>query len=428
MQVAGPQLVPCPGPAGHYFPACIYFSGSDTVVKNQTNATILFELPSVGADVTLVWGNSTSYGYTALNSVSEPAAQFIPVFLNYLESNTTYYYKLTDHATNENPSTQTGSWAMGSDAPYLQSSGDAIIGTVYDDNDTPAIAGIQVGATCNFKSPAWSYIATTNSAGQYSIPVRFNGESDACQALGGIKGAGAYVVEVENGYCGIIGCNSPVTEWNKRWNETVIVWAPQVVNFYLPTVFISGYIPQITDFSNANTSNGLAGYSTVSYTTGTTYSTTETDCSTYLVVFGGCTSTSESITASNTYSSLNGNLFVSQQFWTSGDLLCDGMNRSCWNPVVNYYKSVGVPQFPAQQPITDWLAPSTFAAHSGYLLSSWGGSGSNNLGIPVYYQYPVSSSVTTRTTMASTGITELDFSLDVSYFGIGGGIAIADLS
>jgi hypothetical protein len=211
--------------------------------------------------------------------------------------------------------------------------------------------------------------------------------------------------------------------WAGNWNETAITWVPQVVNFDLQSNFVSSYVPTITDFSNANSSNGLAGYSTIGYTLGSTYTTSVTDCST-IFFWGSCTSSSFSNTSAITYTSLNGNLFVSQQFWTSGTALLDALNRTVWISSVNYYDPIANPQFPAQQPIVDWLTPTTYAAHGGYLLEGWG---ANGYGVKVYYQYPTGGHVTTSTTQASTGVKAVVISLDLSYF-VGGGVTVVDLS
>ena len=62
---------------------------------NPTNSTIEFELTDVAAAVTLVWGNTTAYGFPALSLQQETQGSWIQVFLNFLEPNTTYDYNIT---------------------------------------------------------------------------------------------------------------------------------------------------------------------------------------------------------------------------------------------------------------------------------------------------------------------------------------------
>ena len=118
---ASPTLTPCPGPGGWKVPNCIHFTAS--VPTNSTNSTIRFELPNIGAYVTLVWGNTTNYGFYGTNSLGQQiknvlysSGTWYSSFIDFLKPSTTYYYKFTGNYSGFSMGTQTGSWTTGSDS------------------------------------------------------------------------------------------------------------------------------------------------------------------------------------------------------------------------------------------------------------------------------------------------------------------------
>ncbi len=334
---ANPQLIPCPGGIG-YVPNCLRIDV--TVNTNATNSQIEFELTSVQATLTLIWGNSTSYVFTAFSSVYYANTnQWYSEPLNYLQPNTTYYYKLSGTEPGENPATKTGSWGAGSDVPYLQSSGDTISGTVFDDNGTHAPSGVEVAATCNFKNAPWSLYGDTNSLGQYSIYVGSKGTDNVCLSLIGGAGREGYVLQVENGFCGIIGCNSGDTQWNGRWNETVVVWAPQIVNFYLPTIFVTyGFVNYALFTSSADVNLEFCQVTSSSWS----YSTSSSQ--TWSFLGDGATSQSGVAVSGGFSSGVCSTTYgePSDEDWggylTTGDLMFNGVNaRTTSDLWANYY-------------------------------------------------------------------------------------------
>lgn len=395
--------------------------GGLTVQPNPTNATISWRsLPST-VNGTLAWGPTTSQGYPyrTYSTGTSPTT----VFINYLKNNgTAYQYLLSIRAAGYVTATWSGKWTTGSDSWFVVS------GTVSSSagNHTGQPASLYVSLSCltyptAYGYSSWSVNVPTNSTGGYWIEAyQYNTEGyyvdpNPCSNS-------AYVVSLVNSKLPLTsGGTSNV--WHGYWNETLVTWDVQVVNFELLPNFVSPYIPVVTDFSNANSTNGLAGYSTISYSTGTTYTTGWEDCSTG--GFGGrCYSNYTSFSVSQSYISENGNDFVSQQYWTSGLVVVDALNRTVWDAAEYLYEADGNPQWPAQQPITDWLTPSTYSSHGGYLLNGWG---ANGQGRPIYYQYPLGGNITTTTTNATTGVQEYAFSLDASFY-IGGGVQIADFS
>jgi YVTN family beta-propeller protein len=404
---------------------------SISIQANATNITLSWKMSPTTATPSIRFGNGTSQltfpSPNTTETIDVSPSGVATAFIDYLQPSTHYNFLVSDadSAQGLDTSTWEGVWNTGVDSVTT------ITGVVESANltHTNQPAGMYVSATClrfpdAFGYQSWYSYALTNQSDAYSIKayqyvvLGYGFDSNPCSNS-------AYVVSLVNSgnYNG-----SGSSAWSGWWNETEVVWAPQVVSFELPWNLISSYVPVITDFSNANTTNGLAGYSSISYISGTTYNTTETDCSTQwplsIPLFSICHNTSTDFGSGHTYTSQNGNDFVSQKYWESGLSIFDALNRTVWLAGVSYYATYGNPQFPALQPITDWLTPSTYAANGGYLLSGWGTSGQ---GIPVYYQSPQGGWVTTSTTKATTGVLSLSVSIDASFF-VGFGIEIAHFS
>jgi hypothetical protein len=189
------------------------------------------------------------------------------------------------------------------------------------------------------------------------------------------------------------------------------------VNFELPGNAVSPYVPVIADFSNANTSNGMAGYSSINYTVGTTYTTTEAQCH---VILGQevCSSTTVNFGTAHTYDSSNGNDVVSQQYNESGILLYDAMNRTSWLTQVKFYQTYGNPESPALQAITDYLTPKNAVNNSSiYLLPTWGETGGvNGSGVRVFYDHPQGGAVNVSSVVPAWLVKkQLQTSIQVGY-------------
>jgi hypothetical protein len=203
-------------------------SFSSSVSTQSTNATVSFEAtvsPSGcwtgNVYITLTWGNSTSYPFTDINNVaySLNTVYYAPL-LDYLEPSTTYYYYL--HGTfGIYSGNYYGSWTTNPEANYLSKYGIIISGTVYDTTGATAPLYTAVLVTCTDYAGSlyWSVLGFTNSQGHYSLAVGHNGEP-----MCAYYGYGYFVVDV-----GEMG----VAYWPGHWNETVVVWAPQVINFYV---------------------------------------------------------------------------------------------------------------------------------------------------------------------------------------------------
>ena len=349
------------------------------------------ESPSAQS-TTFYWGNTTSYAFST-------GAGSWSVYLNYLEPSTTYDYEISAHepagsgcGTIYESNTHTGTWTTSVDNAQV------IQGIVTDESSgaTPTQTLI-VEAWClswQTGSYVWSY---TNSQGHYSFGI----SSLDCSQYGS-GGAGSYVV--------IIGEANP-GYWSGHWNETVVVWAPQVVNFELPDNYVSPYIPEVLDFSNAP-----AGYGSISYQA--TFSETvelthDWSVSGGLVLKGevsGSTSTSTTVASGSGPYSNAGTLDWGATYGvTTGMLLFNSIYRT-WNvssltlldPTTDGFAS----QFGASPP-TDNLEPGELPSDAYYLLDS------NGLKYQNKYTPPnggYSGSVQTSTSVS----TESGFSISLS--------------
>lgn len=233
---AGPMCVPCPG-GTRCVPNCVYFATS--VTTNSTNVTIKWELPGSDAYVSLVWGNTTNYGFWAIKNVHYNNGIWFYVPLDYLQPGTPYYYKFTGNASGENMGTYTGLWTTASEQNYYNSWGINIRGTVVDKNNTKAPSNLYVQVICTAGDD--SYYGTTNGNGAFVISVADELGRPGCTADNGY-----YAVQVVNTPEKFYGGGSS-TQWNGRWNETIVVWAPQFVNFYLDLAALSSPSKPVVD-------------------------------------------------------------------------------------------------------------------------------------------------------------------------------------
>jgi hypothetical protein len=285
------------------------------------------------------------------------------IFINYLNAAVEYNYELQAWNVCVTSSTHTGDFTTQNEDVYLSASNYYITGTVYDDNGTTPTVTMTVVATCLVNPEAWSAYGITNSKGQYSIYVWVNnhgsGPDWACGEYGNDgDGAGALLVTVENGF-------NNNNQWTNRWNQSIIIWAPQVVNFDLRTTFIGPYQTLIAEPSNAP-----SGYSTLSYESTSSYYNSFTMQSSFsggvYVGLGGSvgyeSSTTFSESESSTYSwvSSTGSLARIAKFWTSGTTEFDALNDQWFVPTISEYGNPIQPEQGSQYTQT-WMYPGSSA-------------------------------------------------------------------
>jgi len=370
---------------------------------NSTGATVTFDLSPSSASYTFGFGTSQgSYPYTG---VTRDQSGSVTVTIDLLDPSSVYYFQITGSESCYTSGSWSGTFATSSDTQ------DWLSGVVLDSNG-PAVDQ-HVFAECypTGGSPSanmvWDANAWTGSSGTFHIGGNYSdpGNLQTC-----MEDKYPITVEVLNSIPGF-------------WNETYVIYAPPTwLSFDLPSNFVSPYIVQALDFSNANSADGMEGYSTISYTTGTTYTTTESFCW-ELLWSGGCTSTSTELSSSLTFVSENGDLEVSQQYWTSGTVTFLSNTRTSAVTSMDFYAPYGNPQFPGQQAEPDWLEPGT--NQSGvYLLQNWGGAGS---GVLVSPSYSRGGSTTVSTTQSVEGASGVDVSVGVDIYGVGVGTSVASL-
>jgi len=391
------------------------------VTPEPTNVTVSWDEGPTDAGAfpapTLYFANSSSW---PSNEFSQTASGSTPysVFLSFLEPSTTYDYEIVAPPPAEGcteywtQGTYTGSWVTTAESNYINASGYYISGTVYNAAGTHAPAGVEVWVNCVTLPGNWYASGLTNSEGQYSIDVFYEWSAYGPYTYyGEWTGAqGGFEISVKNGLSGT---------WAGYWNQTIVTWVPQVVDFELPDNFVTGSIPQIADYTNANISNGFPN-SSMEYTTGTTYTTSSSHCWTALYVFSGCSEASNALTTNSGYDADGHNLVVTQQLWESGTMLFDPFSRQWSMTSEDYYQAFAPPvNEPASWPSQDTLVPGNSSL---YLLYAWGGE--TDKGVMVYSTSPDQGQVTTSSTSTSYHVKGFDIGISVGAYGVGAGTTL----
>jgi hypothetical protein len=349
-------------------------------VPKSTNVTFYYWVnSSQGAQdpfVNFSWENSSGSSYAGtyyapgwVEVLSNGNGQVVhayeySIFINYVAPNVTYNYKFQAWNVCYISNSKTGSFTTATEDTYLQWWDYDLKGTVEDVNGTVPGTTLTVTASCVTDPESWFAETTTNSLGQYSIDTYYYpppGQPDwECGSFAnGGNGGGAIVVSVQNGFA-----NSAY--WTGRWNESVVVWAPQFVNFLLPTNFLGPYETEVAEPSNAPN-----GYSTLSYTESIGYTNSWTDQfsadgGAYVlgsgdsVNFETSTTATQGVTTSTSWSSTDGSLARVAKFWTSGSIEFDGISGEWSVPVITTYGS-GVQPEQGSQYTQTWMYPGSSA-------------------------------------------------------------------
>ncbi|HXW67737.1 MAG TPA: hypothetical protein VEL82_07690, partial [Thermoplasmata archaeon] len=259
----------------------------------------------------------------------------------------------------------------------------------------------------------WNY-SITSTGGAYSFNVNVYDEPPD---TGNICNTDRqyYEVQVVNQANACWGGVCPShTDWTGVWNETVAIWSPQVIDPILTATEVTPSIVQIVDFSNVNAAGGYPN-NTISYESGTSYTTTSSFC--YLLVFvQQCSSANTTVATSTTFYAPGHNLVVTQQFWESGSLIFDAFSRE-WSIIsLNYYQPYALPvNEPSIYPSSDTIVPGNA---SEYLLYGWGGAGSENQGRMVFSSAPIGGSVTVSSTTSSSQVKAFNLDVGVDLYGV----------
>lgn len=327
-------------------------SFTSSFVTQATNATIYFDptLPpgcSTTVTVTLTWGNTTSYPFTAVSKGQYASGSQYSVFLDYLQPGKTYDYKLVGTSTGFSQGTLTGSNTTGSEQSYFNTWGTTIRGLVHDVNNNPAPPGVYVEVTCTAGNDF--FWGTTNSVGAYDITVVDSAGKPACSDSNGY-----YVVQVLT-MPHLLGTSGQYsTQWSGRWNETIVVWDLQFVNLFLPINYVSGYIPMTFDFTNST-------YVLFTVTTSSTLTTSESYARSvqgaiHGIGVGGGTSYSSSafVTTQSSYPGVTGDSYeMLQEYDVSGTEVFSMLNRAVTLFPEFYEPSGSISSGPTS--LADWL-------------------------------------------------------------------------
>jgi hypothetical protein len=234
----GPEIC---GGGGGSCPLPYSLSLQSATVTNATNSTVFFWLTSASgessASAVLSWGTSTSYGYSQ-SGVADTSSRYATP-LNFLDPNTKYDYKVTastsctdSSGTHTYGGSTSGSWTTGSD------SATSMTGVIYNtaEGTAPPNQEVYLGCFSSTGKLATQNYAYTRTGGTYTVSV-------------GSYSCASYAIEYEN--WGVInGQSAPV--WKGEWNETIVVYAYGDYNLYVPSNYVSGFIPMTYDFTNSS--------------------------------------------------------------------------------------------------------------------------------------------------------------------------------
>jgi hypothetical protein len=412
---ASPAVVPNPC-TGHYQHISI---GSVQVTETATSATLTWQVSPSGGDGTLNWGNTTAMVFSQNAGTGNTT---YTQFLNFLEPSTTYYYEIVASPTQAqqvypgcyefgtySSTFTTSQWPI--NTLKVEEDGLWVNGTVTSAGG-PAWSGLAVKVSCVNSEYTGSYVGyVAGTSGAYSIEVSFPETGSALYCINHEMPIGVGVLNwnFENG----------AVIWPGVWNETIVTWSPQVVNFVLPENFIGPWIPQLLEFSNA-----AAGYSYLSFTQSVTFSETQTDSfgasgGAYVYGTGGSlsyqtsTTSSTSYTVSKGWNQNGGSLEVLDRFWTSGTVEYNALTRTWTAPQQTQCNAqCGGEQYQDQGPqyVQSWLYPGSSATGM-YTLNNW-----KNVNISAGGLQP--GVITVSGSASTTSTFSMSFGLSVSLRGV----------
>lgn len=367
-----------------------------------TNVTIQWDTSYSYVAVVASFANSTGQ-YLSQNATSGASS----IFIDFLEPGTHYSFELVATPTSQHeciagagtfwePGSYYGSFTTGADHSTSISGFVTLAGggnggqTPYHTNVEVYCPDIPQGTGDN----GW----TVNSAGAYSIPIDLPSGCD-----------GEPLIVTATSYAPPIGDESG---WFGYWNETVLFWAPQVVDLVLSPNYDSSYMPTILDYSNVP---GVSGYSLLSVTEGVTYDESYTygwsaGAQIYGIGGGGSGSTTftNSYGAAKTYYNNEGTLCYAVQYVVSGNVEFSAISRT-WA----FSQSLLAPfdgnycnQLPGYQIPQDWMTNGSVGNEVYYLPgpagSNWS-SGLHNFPLRDGDGFAVGNTTTTTTTV-TTGL------------------------
>ncbi len=286
---------------------------SASVTANPTNVTISWSI-NMQSSVSLTWGNTTNYGFTAINGVIYGAGSY-KTLIDYLEPASTYYFKVLAIANPGNPfvcpGVHYGQWTTGSDSMTSFS------GIVQDQNGAVFSQGdLYVEASClnvpsgDINAPT---AALTGPSGTYtglSIPGYFvsTGVPETPCTTGPFV---VQLVNIPTPY--LVGLTEYYSnQWTLHWNETFVLWAVQTLNFNIGAGATTAWVPIVYQYSHTS-------YANVSITTSVNYVTT----SSYNIAGNGVTSKAQMTEGYGFSSGWNSSDEYKEKHYVTGDTRID---------------------------------------------------------------------------------------------------------
>jgi len=243
---AGPQVCGCScyHDCGGGCPSGTTLGLTASTQAEATNVTLSWypstaDLYGTWANVT--FGNSTAYHFYAVNDSFGSGDSGSGVFIDYLQPSTVYYYKIVawgyciSTPNSYYHQTYTGTWTTSLDAMST------ISGRVVDVNGTAAPSWMEVWIRCAGSQSLGNYWPQTSGTGYYSSGNLGSGYQLNCANDGGYAVTAMTEPNVGGNYA----------SWLGHWNETIVVWAPQWLNFGLPTATAT-WLPMSAAFVNNN--------------------------------------------------------------------------------------------------------------------------------------------------------------------------------
>ncbi len=387
----------------------------DSVQANETSATIYIQLGSASsptsATANVTFGLNTSYDWNAVRGYGIGTTYRTAVSIGFLDPNATYYFEFTAWTMCSDTNgyhfyhaSTTGSW--GERANNFAS----VSGIITNTTGAAAPTGSVVTLYCYSSSGVSvdNNYGFTGAGGHYSVSLPGIAMS---MCSGGLE-INFFTQNNKNG-----------NNWNGNFNVTFLVYTYGDYNIVVPQIYVSPYYPIGVGPSNVMQTNGAAG-SYITYTQGTTLTTSSTTCWQLFWLFTGCVASATSAGASKSYSAENESLNVDQRFLTTGTMGFVAMTRAT-NISVDRYATFGNPLSPGPAPIPTFMTPQNFTEFHLYYVSGWGTGGQGQF---IQYKYPIGGSVTTSTVTETVGVQSVDFSIGVDIYDVDISTSVADVT
>ena len=357
-----------------------------SVENTSTGELVSWRANPYGGSGYLLFENSTNYSYwggTFIDAFSAPASEGGSVYyvnISFLEPSTLYYVEAVVDPTAQQAAYPSCYWAGSADSSFTTQQWPVIAasrsgsmlwvnGTVTSGSHT-APSNLEVELAClggysDFYVAAWTGALINGhrlpndafAIPVYNVPPQYD--------LPCVDGLDPFVVQVVND-----AYNS--ADWVGYWNESIVLYSPQVVNFHLPANFVGPYVPEVLDFGNFTTGYGEIQY--VNTTTTTSIETSQWSVSggvgvgpgTFSGEYSGSSEVTASISSGHGYISTNGPLDAGCKSDTTGMIQFNALYRT-WNVTAQYSDGThaacghSVQSFGIQPP-TNWLTPGNVGA------------------------------------------------------------------